>query len=62
MLAAAPEGEKVVHIHLFGIRYADALDGLPLKEICIRAGEPESYGTEINKGMRLARFVEIRQL
>ncbi len=60
MLASAPEGEKVAHVHLFGIKYSDALDGLSLSEICIRSGEPESYATEISKGRRLAPYVDIR--
>ena len=52
-----PATDKVVSIHLFGIRYADALDGMPLKEIAIRAQIPASYQTEIRKGISLAKYV-----
>lgn len=60
MYGTAPENQKVVQIHLFGIRYADQLDGMPLHELAERAGIPRSYGTEIRKGMNLARFVELK--
>jgi hypothetical protein len=52
--------KQVVAIHLFGIRHAKALKGMPLKEILLRAEMPVSYGTEIRKGMRLAEFVTIK--
>ena len=55
----ALEGNKVVTIHLFGIRYADQLEGMPLKEIAARAEVPVTYATEIRKGMRLAKWVTI---
>jgi hypothetical protein len=48
---------KVVAIHLFGIRYAEQLDGMPIGEVVIRAGLPKSYQTEVRKGMSLARYV-----
>jgi len=53
----AEKGEAVVAIHLFGIEYADHLDGHSLKEICTLANVPASYVTEIHKGIRLAEFV-----
>ena len=48
---------KAVSIHLFGIRYADELDGMSIGEVVIRAGLPKSYQTEVRKGMSLARYV-----
>ena len=56
----APDGDRVVRIHLFGIRRARDLDGVPLKELVGRAGIPASYHTEIHKGMRLADHVTLR--
>jgi 5-methylcytosine-specific restriction protein B len=56
----APDGERVVNIHLFGIRRAQDLDGISLKEIVRLAGIPSSYHTEIHKGMRLADYVILK--
>jgi len=52
--------EAKTHVHLFGVRHADELDGLSLKEVAIRAGLPESYQTEIYNGVKLARYVQER--
>ena len=59
MYDKAPRGAQVVFIHLFGIRYAsDITDGrLDKKQILRAAGLPESYQTEISKGMNLAKYV-----
>jgi len=51
-----PNTDKVVSIHLFGMRYARDLDGLPIKEIVICAGLQKSYQTEVRKGINLARY------
>lgn len=53
------KGAAATAVHLFGIRYAAELDGMPLKEIAIRAGISPNYGTEIRKGVNLARYVRI---
>lgn len=52
-----PKFGKSTAVHLFGIRYADELQGLPLKEIVLRAGISKNYQTEIRKGVNLAKFV-----
>ena len=57
MYRHAQPDEKVVQIHLFGIRHADDIQNMSASEIAIRAGIPRSYGTEISKGRRLAKFV-----
>ncbi len=54
---AAPYGEQVAHIHLFGIKYADELDGLTNMDIVRQAGMHESYYTEVAKGRKLAKYV-----
>lgn len=56
----AEDGNKVVAIHLFGIRYAEALDGRNLTELVDRAGLGKSWVTEIRKGVRLAEFVTLK--
>jgi hypothetical protein len=58
-VSKAPEGEIVVSIHLFGIRRAKDLDGVSLKDLVKAARIPQSYHTEIHKGMRLAEYVRI---
>ena len=55
----APDGAIVVSIHLFGIRRARELQGVPLKELVKAARIPPSYHTEIHKGMRLAEYVMV---
>jgi hypothetical protein len=56
------EGEAVVMIHLFGIRYASEIreSGESMKAIAVAAGIQESYGTEISKGVKLSKFVNIK--
>lgn len=63
MYSNAPKGDQVAHIHLFGIKFADVLENqrLSKKEILNNAGLPESYQTEISKGIRLAKYVIIKE-
>jgi hypothetical protein len=48
-------------VHLFGILYADDLEGQSSSLICEEAGISKNYGTEISKGRRLAPYVEVKQ-
>lgn len=57
----APAGEKVVQLHLFGIMYADALARFSPNAVVKRAGISGSYGTEVNKGRNLAKYVELKK-
>jgi hypothetical protein len=57
---AAPKNDRVVTIHLFGIRHAARLKGVNLKLLAERAGISHTYGTELRKGVRLADHVTIR--
>ena len=52
--------KKVVSVHLFGIKYADEIRDMSVKDIVIGAELPESYKTEIRKGINLAKYVEVR--
>jgi hypothetical protein len=56
----APEGDVVVRVHLFGIDYAEDLQGINLHELVAAAGIPRPYATEIRKAMRLAEYVRRR--
>lgn len=57
--AAAPKDRKVVCIHLFGIEHAVALASVSKHDVAERAGLSRSYGTELNKAVNLAAYVEI---
>lgn len=62
MYQSAKSDQKVVTIHLFGIQYAAEIEesGVSAKEIAIAAEIPHSYGTEIRKGVMLAKYVTIK--
>lgn len=55
-------GNKTAMIHLFGIKYAAVIrdNGYTPKEILAVAKMPESYFAEINKGIKLAKYVEVK--
>lgn len=63
MYETAVDGQKVTMIHLFGIKYSDeiAACGASPSEIVRMASLPQSYGTEVNKGRNLARFVTVKR-
>ncbi len=60
MYGKAAAKEKAVSIHLFAIKYADHIDGMSAKDIAVGAGLPESYKTELRKGINLARYVKLK--
>lgn len=55
----APRGDQVAMIHLFGIKYAEEIrdNKYTPKEILFAADMPESYQVEINKGIKLEKYV-----
>lgn len=62
MYFESEEGEAVAMIHLFGVKYAAEIAelGASKKVIAKAAGIHESYGTEISKGVKLARYVRAK--
>lgn len=52
--------EKALSIHLFGVTYADEIRDIPSQPLAIQAGLPKSYGTEIRKGINLAKYVHVK--
>ena len=52
-------GLMTTAIHLFGIRYADDLSRLSIKEILLHAGMSATYYTEVRKGIKLAGYVNV---
>ena len=57
----APQGKKVVYVHLFGIRYADELRDLPCARLIDLADVPTSYYMELWRARNLAEYVEIKE-
>ncbi|MDD3788331.1 MAG: hypothetical protein PHO94_06515 [Petrimonas sp.] len=62
MYTNAPKGEKVAMIHLFGIKYAEQIQegAFSKEEIATRAKIPDTYATEISKGVKLSKYVTIK--
>ena len=54
------EYEQVLAIHLFGIRYGQYIreKNYSVKDIISKAGLPESYFAELNKGIKLSNYVD----
>ncbi len=59
----APRNEQVAMIHLFGIRYGEIILSLNIKiaDIVKCSGISETYKTEVNKAVKLAKYVNIKE-
>lgn len=55
----ALENEKALSVHLFGIKYAEKIRHISPRDIAVRAGLSRSYGTDIRKGINLAKYVRV---
>lgn len=62
MYENAPSKEQTTMIHLFGIKYAKEIrdNNITPREILVYAKLPESYQVEINKGIKLAKYVVLK--
>ncbi|EKO3791396.1 hypothetical protein [Vibrio metschnikovii] len=62
MYQNAPTNESVAMIHLFAIKYANQIKDLNVscKSVAKAAGINQSYGTEISKGIKLAKYVSVK--
>ena len=58
----APQNEMVAMIHLFGIKYGSLIleNNFNPKNIIEAAGMKSSYESEIRKGIKLSKYVEIK--
>ena len=61
MYDTAPQREKAVYVHLFGIKYAAELSRFSATAVVRRAGIGEGYGPEVNKARNLAKYVTLKQ-
>jgi hypothetical protein len=59
MYFGAPDGEAVAMIHLFGIKYGAQIlaSNTNARQIIKASGLPDSYVTEVSKGIKLSRYV-----
>ena len=57
----APEGKKLVYIHLFAIKYADEIRNLSCTRLVDLSGIPTAYHIEIWRALNLAEYVEIKK-
>jgi 5-methylcytosine-specific restriction protein B len=59
---SAARADTSVAVILFGIRYADMIDasGIRPRELARLAGIPESYASDLKKGIRLASHVVLK--
>ena len=55
-----PTTDRVVSIHLFGIKYAEQIQDLTAQKIVDCAGLKKSYFAEVNKGKNLAKYVKLK--
>lgn len=62
MYDTSPKGQQVSNIHTFAIFYAKIIEEKRIgkKEILHVAGLPESYQTELSKGINLADYVDVK--
>ena len=60
MYRNAPKGEQTTFIRLFGIKYASEISSMSLSDIVKVAGISPSYATEVSKGIKLAKYVELK--
>ncbi|HZF43122.1 MAG TPA: hypothetical protein VEZ48_06910 [Sphingomonadaceae bacterium] len=51
--------DKVLTIHLFGIRYADQI-GTAANQVIEVSGLPKTYAVELRKAMKIAAYVTLR--
>lgn len=58
----AENGEQVAHIHLFGIKYGSIIikNKYSMREIIDFSGINKSYQTELNKGVKLSKYVALK--
>lgn len=56
----AQDGNKMLSIYIFGIRYANELIGLPPKSIIEYSDLKPSLETELRTGLKLAEYVTLK--
>ncbi len=57
MYTNAPRKEQVTMIHLFGVKYHEDVQREGVREVIEASGIHSTYRTELNKAIKLARYV-----
>ena len=57
MYENAPKKEQVTMIHFFGVKYADDIKKVGVREVIEQSGIHSTYRTELNKAVNLAKYV-----
>ena len=57
MYSNARKKEQVTMIHLFGVKYAEDILEVGIREVIEESGISSTYRTELNKAVNLARYV-----
>ncbi|MGN6604533.1 MAG: HTH-like domain-containing protein [Ginsengibacter sp.] len=60
MYSNAPKKEQVTMIHLFGIKYSDDIQAVGIREVIEQSGIHSTYRTELNKAVKLAKYVQAK--
>lgn len=61
MYKNAPHKRLVTMIHLFGIQYHEDIRRLGVKEVVEKSGIGDKYHAEVNKGINLAEYVDMKK-
>ncbi|KIC91325.1 hypothetical protein [Flavihumibacter solisilvae] len=57
MYKNAPKKEQVTMIHLFGVKYHSEISQAGVREVIEESGIHSTYRTELNKAIKLAKYV-----
>ena len=57
MYGNAKSGEKVTMIYLFGVKYHDEIQNVGIAQVIEESGIHSTYRTELNKAVKLAKYV-----
>jgi hypothetical protein len=61
MHVSSQESDKGIQASLFGIKYAEELEGLSIEKLVALAQGPKSYVSEVYMGRRLAGYVSVKE-
>lgn len=57
MYTNAPNKEQVTMIHFFGVKYAEDIQKVGIREVIEQSGIHSTYRTELTKAVKLAKYV-----
>ena len=60
MYENAPNGEQVLRIYLFGIKYHKEIKEVGVKDVIEQSGISSTYQTELSKAVKLGNHVTLK--